>query len=445
LQYARSPDVWHDEAALLVNVIERGYSSLLGPLTYHEAAPPLFLWLERWVAVNVGDGTWMMRAIPLLASCAALVVFLPMTRVIRPPMVPVAVLLMACSLKLVGHSVEAKPYTIDVLLAATVGSLFVLTHRWRLATRLTLLAILAPCSMWLSYPGMFLVLGATFALFVAGRGELRQSRLAFAVLLVIAVASAAWLVAVPVSAQRSATILETWQWAFPPEFDPLALLSWIARSSVAIADYCFRPFGGILLIPMAAGVAALLRRREHAFVALLLAPIALAALAGLGGQYPFSGTRVMVYALPALAALTAEGVGALLAQVPQRAQLLRVCIVAVAIAPPMVMCARELISPAKRPDTAAATEIVLAARRPAELVAAGSWEYRYYLRHLGTALLRLDERPFPTSERRVWCIVHGEHAEIRRARVAALAASTYDIRSSIDLHQVSVFELGLRR
>ena len=47
--YFREPSMWHDEAAVAVNVLNRGYADLLGPLTFHEAAPPLFLWLEKAV------------------------------------------------------------------------------------------------------------------------------------------------------------------------------------------------------------------------------------------------------------------------------------------------------------------------------------------------------------------------------------------------------------
>ena len=65
VQYGRNPDVWHDEAALLVNVIERGYQQLLAPLTFYEAAPPLFLWIERWIALHVSDTQWVMRLLPL--------------------------------------------------------------------------------------------------------------------------------------------------------------------------------------------------------------------------------------------------------------------------------------------------------------------------------------------------------------------------------------------
>src|SRR5262245_52189814 len=70
--YLREPPVWHDEAALLVNVIDKTFLEQLGPLYWAEAAPPLFLWLSRLVALVCGDGTFALRLPPFLASCASL-------------------------------------------------------------------------------------------------------------------------------------------------------------------------------------------------------------------------------------------------------------------------------------------------------------------------------------------------------------------------------------
>src|SRR5438094_2922821 len=38
--YARNPSMWHDEAALVLNVLSKGFHELLGPLLFAEASPP---------------------------------------------------------------------------------------------------------------------------------------------------------------------------------------------------------------------------------------------------------------------------------------------------------------------------------------------------------------------------------------------------------------------
>src|SRR5438067_5498919 len=71
--FVRDPSMWHDEAALVLNVLQKGFGDLLGPLRFAEAAPPLFLWAERAVSLVFGDGTFALRLVPFVASCLAVV------------------------------------------------------------------------------------------------------------------------------------------------------------------------------------------------------------------------------------------------------------------------------------------------------------------------------------------------------------------------------------
>src|SRR5690242_2727085 len=69
IHFFRDPSVWHDEAALVLNVLQKGYGELLGPLRFAEAAPPLFLWIERAVSLSLGDTSLALRFVPFIASC----------------------------------------------------------------------------------------------------------------------------------------------------------------------------------------------------------------------------------------------------------------------------------------------------------------------------------------------------------------------------------------
>src|SRR5437762_13901671 len=75
--YVRNPSMWHDEAALVLNVLHKGFLDLLGPLSFAEAAPPAFLWIEKAVTLLLGDSTYALRLIPFLASCATLLLLVP--------------------------------------------------------------------------------------------------------------------------------------------------------------------------------------------------------------------------------------------------------------------------------------------------------------------------------------------------------------------------------
>ena len=78
--YFREPSMWHDEAAVAVNVLNRGYAELPGPLAFHEAcaaAVPVagkdrlpVAWRRRLRAAAAGL-PGKLRALPLLAWAAA--------------------------------------------------------------------------------------------------------------------------------------------------------------------------------------------------------------------------------------------------------------------------------------------------------------------------------------------------------------------------------------
>ena len=123
--YFRGPSMWHDEAAVALNVLSKNYSELLGPLTFHEAAPPLFLWIEKAVSAALGDGVYALRLPPFLASCASMLLFAWVAgRLLDARAVPCAVLLFAVSEQLSWHACEAKPYAFDVLTATIMLAVY---------------------------------------------------------------------------------------------------------------------------------------------------------------------------------------------------------------------------------------------------------------------------------------------------------------------------------
>src|SRR5262249_47756965 len=153
LHYLRGPALWHDEAALILNVLGKSFAELLGPLCYAEAGPPLFLWLERAGALLFGDGLGVLRFLPCAAGCVALVCVTVVARRLLPSGAAVVlVLLFACSDRLLWHGCEAKPYAVDVLVAAGLLLLLVRTDDRNLDRTLLLLAVVAPPLVFLSYP-----------------------------------------------------------------------------------------------------------------------------------------------------------------------------------------------------------------------------------------------------------------------------------------------------
>ncbi len=171
--YLRNPPLWHDEAALVVNVLQLDFHALLGPLRHTQAAPPLFLWLERAVVLLAGDGLYAMRAPLFVASCVTLVLFARLARrVLDAGPAALAVGLFAVADRLLWHACEVKPYTLDVLVAVLPVWWLARTGDRHLWQRCLPAAAVAPFAVWLSYPACFVAGGLLVALLPAvGRAK----------------------------------------------------------------------------------------------------------------------------------------------------------------------------------------------------------------------------------------------------------------------------------
>ena len=77
-RYFLNTPVWRDELWILRNIVHKSFRELLGPLDAAQAAPPLFLWLERALFLCLGPSAMVMRLVPVLASCVALILMVPL-------------------------------------------------------------------------------------------------------------------------------------------------------------------------------------------------------------------------------------------------------------------------------------------------------------------------------------------------------------------------------
>jgi hypothetical protein len=398
--YVRNPSLWHDEAALVLNVIHQDFSHLLGPLLYAEAAPPLFLWAERAAVLLLGDSTFALRLLPFLAGCGSLLLFVYVARSLLPPRaVPWAVLLFALNDHLLWHAGEAKPYSIDVLLATGLLALWCATRRWPLERRLLAYAISAPFTIWIVYPGSFLMGGVVIAVLPALWLERARARcwLAYGTLVLAVAVAFLLLYAGPARAQRNAAMDACWTTGFPPWGQGAwAFAVWVVKSTLDALCYCCAPVGNVLAPVIAAGSVALWRRGERASQLLLLVPAGLALVAACVGGYPFGGSRVLVYMAPAVVLLLAAGIPPALDWLAARSRLAAAALVLVVLVAVGTAC-RSTALPAGRPDVAAASRFVLAGLQPGDLVMGNAWENDYYFRHLqgefvpGVSLPRLPD------------------------------------------------------
>jgi hypothetical protein len=426
--YVRNPSLWHDEAALVLNVIGKDFADLLGPLYFSEAAPPLFLWAERAAVLLLGDNTYALRLIPFLAGCGALLLFLPLARRLLPAAaVPWAVLLFALNDHLLWHATEAKPYSVDILAATALPVLWLGTRRWSLPRQLLLFAAVAPLVILLVYPGCFLLGGLMLALLPALWRERARfaAWLAYAVLGLSVAAAFLLLYLGPARAQRDHQIESCWVAGFPPWGGAWwAIPTWVAKTTLDALCYCCAPAGNVLVVVLIAGAVSLWRRGERSAVVLLLAPLGLALLASFLGGYPYFGSRVLAYLTPAVVLLIAAGVPPALAWLAARSRLAAAGLIGLLLAAAGTVSYNTAF-PYGRPDIAAAARYVLAERRPGDIVRGNAWEESYYFRHLGAKFFQerlASAGPFD----REWLVVIAATSQDREGTLRSLVPDGWE-------------------
>jgi hypothetical protein len=390
--YLRQPSVWHDEAALLVNVLEKDFGDLLGPLIYSEASPPLFLWAERAMALSFGDGVQVLRFLPFAAACGTLVILaLVARRTLGSRVAIVAVFLVAFSNRLLWHSCEAKPYAVDTLVAASAIVLFVSSRHYGWWVRCGLIALCGPVAIWLSYPGCFICGGWLAATAFDMRAERRPGPvLAFLLSsMVIGISFIALLVG-PAAAQRSGDLLSCWERFFPPYRSCFAVPLWTVASSLDLSRYCFEPAGAVLGLFALAGAWQLWRMGRQSLVVVAGLPAVLTLLAAFLRAYPWGGARVDVFLAPTIALFASQAIVTAWTRVrtsvsPSRQSLpfaypyMAIVLAGFTMAP----CAWALYWTAvdwHRADCDRATRFVLKNWKPGDGIAWNCWEGRYYFR-----------------------------------------------------------------
>ncbi len=419
--YGRNPAVWHDEAANIINVIQKNFTELLGPLSYSATGPPVFLWMQRAAVLALGDGTYALRLISLLASCAGLFLFARLARrTLAGAGAISAVLLVACSDRLLWHAAEARHYSSDFLVAIVLLTLVSATREWPSQRRAYLFAALAPLIIFSSYPGVFLC----GAVFVALLPTLCRDRCwtAGTTLGIAITLSFIAFVFITIQPQRSAAMDAAWVHLFPDWQRPGTVPFWAVRSTVGVFDYIGRPIGGILIALAIIGGVQLWHTGRSELVLFAVTPLALAMIAALAKSYPYTGARTMVFAMPALVLLIGAGVDAVAAWRPPRREFKWIAIAAavIPIAATFGFSLYRVAIPWPRAETATASAYVLAHRQPDEPVTANHWEYEYYFRKLGAAFvpgMRLLDRP--EQPERIWIVVTGREQRDRDALINA--------------------------
>jgi hypothetical protein len=343
--------LWEDECFLCVNLLDRSYAELAGPLQYHQVAPLWFLWVQRTVIHVLGFSEWSLRLFPLVCSLASVGLFVYVARrMLQGAGLLLAVGIFAVAYPGVRYAAEAKPYGSDLCVALVLLALAV---RWwqtpQQSRWLWGLCAAVPWCVGLSYPAVFVAAAVSLLVLYVLWNSRRPGRVSAATSADVPEAAAtdatrqpprigpaawwAWLLfnglvlasfaalyAVSAARQSEAELhwmRDYWQASFPPLADPVALVAWLLK--VHAGDLLAYPAGGGrgassgTLVCFAAGVAFLIARRQGAWLLLLLVPLGVNLVAAALQRYPYGGhVKFAQYAAPAICLLAGLGAAVLL-------------------------------------------------------------------------------------------------------------------------------------
>ena len=255
-QYLFNRSLWHDEASLALNILERSPIELLQPLDDNQAAPPGFLLTGKVLTQIFGGSEYALRVFPLLCGMISLVLFLHLSRHVLPPAeVPMALGLFAISGKFIYYASEVKQYASDVTVALLLYTIALHTLvKHPTSFRIGLFGGIGACAFWFSYPGAFVFISIAIVMAIDW-----WKKKAWKDLGALAAACGIWLISFGAlysfflrNTAGNEKLQEYWIWAdafmpLPPS--SVADLMWFVRTflgTIAHALEFSRPFTAVL-------------------------------------------------------------------------------------------------------------------------------------------------------------------------------------------------------
>lgn len=349
VQYLSYRSLWDDEATLASNIVSRSYIDLLGRLDSNQAAPPLFLWIEKLAVQALGINEFALRLLPLLAGIASLFLFYKLaSQFLVGSTIPLAIALFASLKYTVYYSGEVKPYSTDLAVALVLFlTLLSSLKQWLGWQRNFLVGILGAFSIWLSYPSIFVLAGVEiFGWLRTPWRKLKSTILNRVVMYSLWIISFLGLYFIVISkALGNDDLVNSWADRYPDSFLDVV---WLIN---ALGRFFYRPLGflgwadGVAIFAFICGFVSLYRRDKHRLL-LLNMPLLVTLLASYLHQYPFRD-RLIYFLAPFVILIVAEGSLSLLTRWGQHlvAKILGVVILCALVLPPVIRSSQQVLQP----------------------------------------------------------------------------------------------------
>jgi hypothetical protein len=321
-QYLSFPAFWENEVAVLMNT--RAYPASQLPFihlnAYNDlnpvAAPPIFLLVTKWMGDYFHYAEWSVRLLPLICSLAAMGLFSHLAwRLLEPAAAVWAVALMAFSDQLIFQAGNIKPYSGDVFVAILIAWVaFAAKPNAPAWKRLVVATVLTAVGVWISYTAVFVLAAVGLSLLP----ELDKNRLRALVRLSLcvlpAVASFGVVYILSIRPQRDANLDLHWVHSFPDWARPWTVPWFFIGGTWELFRYMFYPIGFIMLAAFVLGIRLLLRRGKTQMLVLLAGPLAFDLAGAFAKQYPYGGSRILLYLTPFISLLSGIGAASATAQ-----------------------------------------------------------------------------------------------------------------------------------
>jgi hypothetical protein len=419
--YLADLSLWRDEAALTLNIIQKSFRQLFGPLDYDQGAPVGFLMIQKAVVTLRGDGEMALRFWPVTASILAIPIFFAVCyRIVGARAAIFALAFFALATDRMDYWADNKQYSTDclttVFLLLMAGRAMTAGEEFVSMRRLRWLAMAGAIAIWFSHPSIFMLAGIFCALAVRWIGQRPREKL-WGLLLLAGAWGASFLMDYFLCLSKltkSSYLQHYWSavaGAFAPAPVSMAGLIWYKRSFLELFNNFSIEFEGLAGVMFLLGLYELYRRGRH-WPVLLGTPIVAALAASALHQYPFDW-RLLIFALP----LTTMTVAAGLDFFKGQARLVQVAALGMLLISPVSKTLGALKRPQADCNMRGAVAFIAEHKQSGDLVylfQSARYDYLYYQPRYGLTDLKYVVSPERSSSVSEWA---NELSQFRTGRL----------------------------
>jgi hypothetical protein len=312
VQYLFNRSLWHDEAALALNIVNRSYLELLQPLDYNQGAPIGFLMVEKLAVQVFGNHEYALRLFPFSAAIASLFIFSELAKkCLKSPAAAIAALTLFSTLHIwLQFATETKQYSSDVAIAVILYFNLIAIEREKLKIKqIFKIGIIGAVAIWFSHPAVFVLagIGTSYLLVSLFHKKFLFSLKLLSIYLI-------WILSFGLSyfislrnIASNQSLFKSWagRGTFPTSFWDFG---WLFQ---AFVEFFHIPLGfpdvflGIAILAFLAGCISLFAKQKTILL-MLLAPILVTFFAAYLQKYPFNG-RLVLFLIPFFILLIGEG------------------------------------------------------------------------------------------------------------------------------------------